>query len=100
VTSRDRAGRVGHSTRILRPPHPIGLELLPGPRVRVGRVNPTVTLIFVIIDCYTKIIKYISIIIRINIAKLAKVFFDKIILCFEMLTNIISNKEFIFTSIF
>jgi hypothetical protein len=52
VTSRDRVGRVGHSARILRPPHPVRLGNLPDPRVRVGRVNPiglkpdpTVTLI-------------------------------------------------------
>jgi len=40
VTSRDRVGRVGHSARILRPSHPVGLGNLPDPRVRVGRVNP------------------------------------------------------------
>jgi len=40
VTSRDRVSRVGHSTRILRSPHPVGLGNLPDPRVRVGRVNP------------------------------------------------------------
>jgi len=34
-------GRVGHSARILRPPHPVGLGNLPDPRVRVGRANPT-----------------------------------------------------------
>jgi len=41
VTSRDRVGRVEHSTRILRPSHPIELGNLPDPRVRVGRGNPT-----------------------------------------------------------
>ncbi len=56
--------------------------------------------IFVIVDCYTKIIRYISIIIRINIAKLAKVFFDKIVLYFEILANIVNNRKSIFTSIF
>jgi len=40
VTSRDRVGRVEHSTRILRSPYPVGLGNLPDPRVRVGRVNP------------------------------------------------------------
>jgi len=40
VTSRDRVGRVGHSARILRSPHPVGLGNLPDPRVRIGRVNP------------------------------------------------------------
>jgi len=40
VTSRDRVGLVGLSTRILRSPYPVGLGNLPDPRVRVGRVNP------------------------------------------------------------
>jgi len=39
VTSRDRVGRVGHSTRILRSSHPVGLGNLPDSRVRVERVN-------------------------------------------------------------
>jgi len=57
-------------------------------------------LIFVIVDFYTKIVKYISIIIRIDIAKLAKIFFDKIVLRFEILVNIVSNKKIIFISVF
>jgi len=57
-------------------------------------------LIFIIVDYYTKIIKYIFVITRIDIAKLAKVFFNKIVLYFEMLTNIVSNKKFVFISIF
>jgi len=56
--------------------------------------------IFIIINCYTKIIKYIFVIIRIDIAKLAKVFFNKIVLYFEILTNIVNNRKFVFTSIF
>jgi len=57
-------------------------------------------LIFVIVDCCTKIIKYIFVITRIDIAKLAKIFFDKIVLRFETSTNIISDREFVFTNIF
>jgi len=45
-------------------------------------------------------IKYILVIIKIDIAKLTKVFFDKTVLRFETLTSIISNKEFIFTNVF
>ncbi len=56
--------------------------------------------IFVVVDCYTKIVKYIFVIIKIDIAKLAKVFFDKIILYFEILTSIVNNKKFVFISIF
>jgi len=57
-------------------------------------------LIFVIIDRYTKIINYIFVIIKIDVAKLAKMFFDKIVLRFKTLINIVSDKEFIFTSVF
>ncbi len=56
--------------------------------------------IFVVVDCYTKIIRYIFVIIRINIAKLTKVFFNKIILYFEILANIVSNKKIVFPNIF
>ena len=57
-------------------------------------------LIFVIVNYYTKIIRYISIITKINIAKLAKIFFKKIVLYFETLANIINNIKFIFIKIF
>ncbi len=57
-------------------------------------------LIFVIIDRYTRMTKYISIITRIDVAKLAKVFFDKIVLRFETLASIVSDKGFVFTSVF
>jgi len=56
--------------------------------------------IFVIVNCYTKIIKYIFVTSRINIAKQTKIFFDKIVLYFKILVNIVSNKEFVFVSIF
>jgi len=56
--------------------------------------------IFVIVDYCTKITKYIFVIIRIDIAKLAKIFFDKIVLRFETLTNIVNDKEFVFTNVF
>jgi len=56
--------------------------------------------IFVIVNYYIKIIKYIFIIIKINVAKLIKIFFNKIVLCFETLTSIVSNKEFVFINIF
>ncbi len=44
--------------------------------------------------------KYILVITRIDVAKLAKVFFDKIVLRFETLASIMFNKEFVFTSVF
>ena len=57
-------------------------------------------LIFVIIDKCTKIIKYLSMIIKIDVAKLTNVFFKKIVLHFDMLTNIINNKNFLFINVF
>jgi len=56
--------------------------------------------IFIIINRCTKIIKYIFIITRIDVAKLTKMFFNKIVLRFETLTSIISNKKFVFISVF
>ena len=56
--------------------------------------------IFVIIDKCTKIIKYLLIIIKINVAKLTNVFFKKIILHFDMSTNIVNNKDFLFINVF
>ncbi len=44
--------------------------------------------------------KYILITTRIDVVELAKMFFDKIVLRFETLVSIISDKEFIFTSVF
>ncbi len=57
-------------------------------------------LIFVIINRCIKMIKYISVITRINVVKLTKVFFEKIILRFNMLANIISDRDSVFTSAF
>ncbi len=45
-------------------------------------------------------IKYILITTRIDVAELTKVFFEKIILRFNMLTDIMSNKDSVFTSAF
>ncbi len=45
-------------------------------------------------------IKYILITTRINIVKLTKVFFKKIVSRFNMLINIISNKDFVFINAF
>ncbi len=57
-------------------------------------------LIFVIINRCIKIIKYILIIIRINVAELTKVFFKEIILRFNMSVNIISNRDSVFINAF
>jgi hypothetical protein len=57
-------------------------------------------LIFVIVDRCTKMTRYIFVIIRIDVVELAKVFFDKIVLRFETLVDIVSDKGFVFTSVF
>ena len=56
--------------------------------------------ILMIIDQYIKMIKYISIIKKIDVAELTKVFFEKIVLRFDMLNEIVNDKKFMFTSIF
>ncbi len=45
-------------------------------------------------------IKYILIIIRINVAELTKVFLKKIVLRFNILINIISNRDSVFINAF
>ena len=57
-------------------------------------------LIFVIIDKCIKIIKYLLIIIKIDVAKLTNVFFKKIVLHFDMSADIINDKNFLFINIF
>ena len=54
----------------------------------------------VIIDKCTKMIKYLSMIIKIDAAKLIKLFFKKIILRFNILADIVNNKNFLFINIF
>ena len=57
-------------------------------------------LILIIVDKCTKMIKYLSSIIKIDVAKLTNVFFKKIVLYFNMSINIINNKNFLFINIF
>ena len=60
------------------------------------RENVIYDVIFVIINKCTKMIKYLLMIIKIDVAKLTKLFFEKIVLYFDMLTNIVNNKKFLF----
>ena len=55
---------------------------------------------FVIVNKCTKIIKYLSIIIKIDAAKLTNIFFKKIVLYFNMSTNIVNDKNFLFINVF
>ena len=57
-------------------------------------------LIFVIVDKCTKMIKYLSIIIKIDVAKLTNVFFKKIVLHFNMSADIINDKCFLLINVF
>ena len=56
--------------------------------------------ILIIIDRYIKMIKYILIIKKINVAELTKVFFKKIILRFEISNKIVNDRKFVFTNAF
>ena len=56
--------------------------------------------ILMIIDQYIKIIKYVLIIKKIDVAELTKVFFKKIILYFDMSDEIMKDRKFMFTNTF
>ena len=56
--------------------------------------------ILIIIDRYIKMIKYISIIKKIDVAKLTKMFFKKIVLRFDMSDEIVNDKKFMFMNAF
>ena len=57
-------------------------------------------LILVIIDKCTKMIKYLLISIKIDVSKLTNVFFEKIVLHFDMLADIVNDKNFLFINVF
>ena len=57
-------------------------------------------MILVVVNKYTKILRYISTIKKINTIKLTKLFFTKITLKFSTLDSIIIDRESIFTSTF
>ena len=71
------------------------IDLSPSKRERIVYDS-----IFVIVDKCTKIIKYLSIIIKIDAAKLTNVFFKKIVLHFGMPADIVSDKNFLFINVF
>ena len=56
--------------------------------------------ILMIINRYIKMIKYISIIKKINVTKLTKIFFEKIVLRFNMSNEIVNDRNFMFTNEF
>ena len=56
--------------------------------------------ILVIIDKCTKIIKFLSIIIKIDVVNLTKLFFKKIVLRFDMSANIVNDRNSLFINVF
>ena len=56
--------------------------------------------ILIIIDRYIKMIKYILIIKRINVVKLTKMFFEEIVLRFNILDEIVNDKYSVFINEF
>ena len=57
-------------------------------------------IIFIIINRYIKIMKYLLVFFIINIAALTKLFFIKIIYRYDMFYNIVNNRDFMFISVF
>ena len=57
-------------------------------------------LILVIIDKCIKMIKYLSVSIKIDVLKLTNVFFEKIVLHFDISADIIINRDFLFINAF
>ena len=56
--------------------------------------------IFVIVNRYIKITKYIFIIVKCDNAELTKIFFNKIVLQYNIFKNIVSNRDSIFINTF
>jgi hypothetical protein len=57
-------------------------------------------LILMIVDCYIKIMHYLSIKKTLTAVKLAELFFKKVALKYEMLNNIIIDKNSLFINAF
>ena len=64
------------------------------------RENIIENTINVIIDKCTHMIKYLLMIIKIDVAKLTKLFCKKIVLYFNISIDIDNEKNFLFTSVF
>ena len=64
------------------------------------RKNVVYNVFLIIVDKCTKMTKYLSIIIKIDVAKLTKLFFEEIVLRFNMSADIINNKNFLFINAF
>ena len=56
--------------------------------------------ILIMINRCIKMIKYILVIIKIIVVKLTKIFFEKIVLRYDVSNDIVNNKKFVFISAF
>ena len=56
--------------------------------------------IFVIMNRCIKMIKYISTTIKLDVAKLTKIFFIEIVFKFDMLVDIMNDRKFVFINAF
>ena len=56
--------------------------------------------ILIIMNRYIKIIKYIFVIVKIDVVALTKIFFEKIALRFDFFNDIINDKKFVFIDFF
>ena len=56
--------------------------------------------IFIIINRYIKMIKYLSVFIIIDAVALAELFFVEIVCRYDMFYNIVNDRSFVFTSVF
>ena len=57
-------------------------------------------LIFIIVNKCIEMIKYLLISIEINISKLTNIFFEKIVLYFDISADIVNDKNFLFINTF
>ena len=64
------------------------------------RENVVYDIILMIIDKCIKMIKYLSMIIKIDFAKLIKLFFEKVVLYFNISADIVNDKNSLFINIF
>ena len=56
--------------------------------------------IFVIMNRYIKMIKYIFVTIKIDVVTLTKIFYKRIFFSFDTSTNIMNDKNFVFINTF
>ena len=56
--------------------------------------------ILIIVNRYIRMMKYIFVIVKIDVVALTKMFFEKIVLRFDFFNDIMNDKEFVFINVF